>query len=117
MHPLVRDLFRRIIYVGREYPLGLAYVKRIARKKIADKRHLTAEADIKRAVHEGRWWVREMIGATQLRKYRAMKRRYYDGRGGDGLVDPDREVPPSLPSQHDDEDVDGVEGSAPERAL
>lgn len=111
MHPLVRDLFRRIIFVGREYPLGLDYVKRAARKKIAPKRHLTADADIKQAVHEGRWWVREMIGAIQLRKYRAMKKRYYDDGGVDGLVDPEREPPRNL-----SKNVAADPGSA-ERAL
>ncbi len=40
--------------------------------------HLTSEADIKMKVHDGRWWIKEMIGIIQLKKYRAMKRSYYD---------------------------------------
>jgi hypothetical protein len=27
MHPLVRDLYKRVILVGRDYPLGLDYVR------------------------------------------------------------------------------------------
>lgn len=96
MHPLVRDLFKRIIYVGREYPLGLDYVKRVARQKIEPKRNLTSESDIKRAVHEGRWWVREMVGAIQLRKYRVMKKRYYDAKDNEGLVDVNAKPPRNL---------------------
>lgn len=100
MHPLVRDLFKRIIYVGREYPLGLDYVKRIARKKIEPKKRLMSESDVKRAVHEGRWWVKEMVGAIQLRKYRTMKKRYYDKSEGDGLVDVTKQPPRDL---HDED--------------
>ena len=28
MHPLVRDLYKRALFVGRDYPLGLDYVRR-----------------------------------------------------------------------------------------
>jgi len=27
MHPLVRDLYKRFLLVGRDYPLGLNYVR------------------------------------------------------------------------------------------
>jgi len=37
------------------------------------------EEEILRAVHRGRYMVKEMIGVVQIKKYRAMKQRY----GGD----------------------------------
>lgn len=94
MHPLVRDLFKRIIYVGRDYPKGLEYVKKVARRKISAKKHLKSEADIKRAVHEGRWWVKEMQGVIQLKKYRTMKQRYVDDPETPSLLDPAARPPP-----------------------
>ena len=27
MHPLVRDLYKRAMYVGRDYPMGIDYVR------------------------------------------------------------------------------------------
>ena len=39
---------------------------------------LTETVDINRAVATGRYMVKEMIGVIQLKKYRAMKQRYYD---------------------------------------
>jgi len=39
--------------------------------------HLTSEDDIVHAVARGRWYVKnELMGAIQLRKYRAMRKRY-----------------------------------------
>jgi hypothetical protein len=34
MHPLVRDLYKRVILVGRDYPLGLDYVRSQWKKAI-----------------------------------------------------------------------------------
>lgn len=77
MHPLVRDLYKRILHTGKDYPLGLAYVKDKTRSLTRPNRHITNEADIKKAVRDGRWWVQEMVGVIQLKKYRTMKHRYY----------------------------------------
>ncbi|RHY30786.1 hypothetical protein DYB32_004037 [Aphanomyces invadans] len=76
MHPLVRDVYKRVLAVGRDYPLGLDYVREKAKATFFKQAHLTAEEDIKRAVHVGRWKVKEMVGVIQLKKYRAMNQRY-----------------------------------------
>jgi hypothetical protein len=34
MHPLVRDLYKRVIIVGRDYPLGLEYVRKTWKKAL-----------------------------------------------------------------------------------
>ena len=39
---------------------------------------LDKEVDIKREINKGRWYVKEMIGVIQLKKYRSMKERYFD---------------------------------------
>lgn len=76
MHRLVRDLYKRFLHVGRDYPAGLPFVRAKARAAILANRELTVEEDILRAVHKGRWWVNELIGVVQLKKYRAMRQRY-----------------------------------------
>ena len=69
MHPLVRDLYKRVLIVGRDYPAGLEHVKKKAKEYF----------EIKRAVARGRWYVRnEITGVIKLKKYRTMKQRYYD---------------------------------------
>ncbi len=45
--------------------------------------HLLPRARLQvRAVHKGRFWVSELIGVVQLRKYRALRKRYGDASAG-----------------------------------
>jgi Complex 1 protein (LYR family) len=76
MHPLVRDLYKRFLHVGKDYPKGYAYVREKAKQSIVNNKHMTSEDDIVKAVHKGRWWVNELIGVIRLKKYRAMRQRY-----------------------------------------
>ena len=76
MHPLVRDLYKRILLVGRDYPKGLGFVREKARAEFSKHAALTDEVDIKRAINYGRYMVKEMQGVIQLKKYRAMRKRY-----------------------------------------
>jgi hypothetical protein len=78
---LVRDLYRRFLLVGRDYPRGLAFVR--AKAKAAFFANAGADDEtVLRAVAKGRWWVKEMVGVVQLGKYRAMRARYGDAAGG-----------------------------------
>ena len=47
MHPLVRDLFKRFIYVGRDYPLPPPYVRDKAREAILKNAHLTDTREVR----------------------------------------------------------------------
>ncbi len=76
MHPLVRDLYKRFLLAGREYPEGLAYVRDKAKTAILRNKELSSELDIKRAVAKGRYWVRELWAVTKLKKYRHLRRAY-----------------------------------------
>lgn len=94
MHPLVYDLYKRVIIVGRDYPHpgGLSYVREAWKKAL--KSYKPPEIDSKSTIHseeslqqlrekellkaiaKGRFMVREMIGVIQIKKYREMKARY-----------------------------------------
>lgn len=103
MHPLVRDLYKRAIIVGRDYPhpRGLNYVRDVWKKAIRDEKNfpnatvihesnwnpVKHEQEIRKAVGRGRYAIREMVGVIQLKKYRAMRRRY-----GGGQLDPGGEA-------------------------
>ena len=95
MHSLVRDLYKRALVVGRDYPLGLEYVRRTWKTALRNQRNCPScyldnpasdpiacldapgcEKELRKAVARGRFMVREMIGVIQLKKYRTMKRRY-----------------------------------------
>jgi hypothetical protein len=101
IHPLVRDLYKRALLVGRDYPLGLDYVRPKWKRALRNSSNTPScysgkdgcesgscsstvkfpyspecEQEIRKAVGRGRFMVREMIGVIQLKKYRAMNQRY-----------------------------------------
>ena len=82
MHALVRDVYRRLLHVGRDYPRGLSFVRARAKTAFLANASLTGEEEIARAVARGRWYAKELAGVVQLRKYRAMRQRYGDASGG-----------------------------------
>ena len=87
MHPLVRDLYKRVIHVGRDYPTGLPHVREVWKKSLRDPANCPAcyntdssssqcQEELYHAVNRGRFMVKEMMGVIKLKKYRAMKQRY-----------------------------------------
>ena len=79
IHPLVRDLYKRYLLVGKDYPAGLSVVRRRAKEIFLKNADLDDEKEIRKAVHRGRWYLKnEIMGVIKLKKYRAMKSRYYD---------------------------------------
>ena len=85
---LVRDLYRRFLHVGRDYPRGLAFVRAKAKAAFFANAALRDDDAVLRAVAKGRWWVKELVGVVQLRKYRALRARYGDAAAGlDGALE------------------------------
>ena len=89
MHPLVRNLYKRVLHVGRDYPTGLEHVKRVWKKALRNPENCPScfrdgqpvqsdecREEILFAVNRGRFMVKEMIGVIQLKKYRTMNQRY-----------------------------------------
>ncbi|GKY99815.1 hypothetical protein MPSEU_000935300 [Mayamaea pseudoterrestris] len=86
MNPLVRDLYKRVIHVGRDYPTGLPHVRKVWKDSMRNRANCPAcytdpassqcQEELFHAVNRGRFMVKEMIGVIKLKKYRAMKQRY-----------------------------------------
>eukprot|EP00047_Mylnosiga_fluctuans_P005842 m.243052 g.243052 ORF g.243052 m.243052 type:complete len:119 (+) comp14157_c0_seq1:49-405(+) len=87
LHPLVRDLYKRYILAGRDYPTGLASFRELVKQSFRKNAHLTNEEDIIHTVARGRWYLsNEIIPVIRLRKYRTMRARY--GNPDDVFVEP-----------------------------
>jgi hypothetical protein len=65
MRPVVRDLYKQILVVGRGYPAGLDHVRDRAKR------------EFRKAVGYGRYMLREMRALIQLKKYRTLKAKGY----------------------------------------
>lgn len=76
MHNLVRNLYKRLMIAGREYPAGIEAVRNRAKKEFRKNANLTNEEEIMKAIYVGRWWVKEIYAINSLKKYREMKKRY-----------------------------------------
>lgn len=76
MNPLVRDLYKRFLLAGRDYPKGLSFVRVRVKEEFFKECDLKNEIEIKKAIAKGRWWVRELNAVTKFHKYRRMRERY-----------------------------------------
>jgi hypothetical protein len=91
IHPLVRDLYKRVLIVGKDYPnTDYGRVKQIWKAALRNPSNCPSwytnsgtsndnQNDVEElyhAVHRGRHMIKEMIGIIQLHKYRTMKKRY-----------------------------------------
>jgi hypothetical protein len=86
MHPFVRNLYKRVIHVGKDYPTGWPHVRQVWKaalqnpnncpRYIEDPTSPQGQEDLMRAVYKGRMMVKEMMGVIQLKKYRSMRERY-----------------------------------------
>jgi len=103
MHPLVRDLYKRAILVGRDYPHqeGIDYVRRTWKEALRNTPEITNnEPELRKAIGKGRYMIREMEGVIQLKKYRAMKKRY-GGNSGNKTNDNVKKAVEELEARHE----------------
>jgi len=77
MHPLVRDLLRRVVYLAEIHPNREQFLARV-RAKLAENKNIDIndEFAIRKVVAKGRWELREEGDLINLMKYRALRQRY-----------------------------------------
>ena len=68
MNPLVRNLYKRLMLVGRDYPLGINFIRNKAKIEFQKNAHLTDAFEINQAINNGRWWVREINAIHSFKK-------------------------------------------------
>ncbi|RHZ52956.1 hypothetical protein Glove_454g1 [Diversispora epigaea] len=74
----VKDLYKRLLFLGREYPLGYSYFYPKLKNAFMKNRNLTNEDEIKKAIDSGEYVIKELEALYYLKKYRAIKRAYYN---------------------------------------
>jgi hypothetical protein len=80
MHPHVRQLYKDLLHIGREYPKGFSYFRAGLKKVFLKKKDLDlSDAQVlKNAIDHGRFVYKELEALWFLKKYRVMKKNYYD---------------------------------------
>lgn len=74
----VIKLYKTLLYLGKEYPKGSAYFKERLKIAFVKNKDETDPEKIRKLVDRGNFVIKELEALYFLRKYRAMKQRYYD---------------------------------------
>lgn len=71
-------ILQKLLYLGREYPQGSAYFRERLKSAFVKNKDVTDPEKIKKLVARGDFVIKELEALYFLRKYRAMKKRYYE---------------------------------------
>ncbi|XP_069012728.1 LYR motif-containing protein 5A [Embiotoca jacksoni] len=71
-------LYKNLLYLGREYPKGAAYFRDRLKSSFMKNKDVTDPDQIKQLVARGDFVIKELEALYFLRKYRTMKKRYYE---------------------------------------
>nr|XP_025138277.1 electron transfer flavoprotein regulatory factor 1 [Bubalus bubalis] len=73
----VLNLYKNLLYLGRDYPKGADYFKRRLKNVFLKNKDVKDPEKIKELIERGKFVMKELEALYFLRKYRAMKQRYY----------------------------------------
>ncbi|KAL6459981.1 hypothetical protein MHYP_G00317400 [Metynnis hypsauchen] len=71
-------LYKNLLYLGREYPKGTVYFRERLKVAFMKNKDVTDPEKIRKLIDRGEFVIKELEALYFLRKYRAMKKRYYD---------------------------------------
>ncbi|KAJ3305830.1 hypothetical protein HDV03_000939 [Kappamyces sp. JEL0829] len=74
----VIQLYKELLWIGREYPKGFHYFRAGLHRSFMKKAHLEDAKEIQKAIDHGRFVYKELEALWFLKKYRTMKARYLD---------------------------------------
>ncbi|XP_064603411.1 electron transfer flavoprotein regulatory factor 1-like [Liolophura sinensis] len=74
----VIQLYKTLLHLGKEYPKGFDYFRPKLKSAFMKNKHLSDPKDIEMMIARGEYIVKELEALYMLRKYRTLKRRYYD---------------------------------------
>mmetsp|Transcript_40124 Transcript_40124/g.64790 ORF Transcript_40124/g.64790 Transcript_40124/m.64790 type:complete len:84 (-) Transcript_40124:37-288(-) len=74
----VIEPYTTLLYLGREYPMGYPYFRDRCKAAFMKNKDKTDEEEIKMLIARGQFVVKEIEALYMLRKYRTLKKRYYE---------------------------------------
>jgi len=72
----VINIYKELLYLGREYPLGYDYFRPRLHKAFASQASLTDEAEIRKRIERAEFVKKEIEALYYLKRYRTLRRRY-----------------------------------------
>ncbi|CAB3397675.1 unnamed protein product [Caenorhabditis bovis] len=74
----VIELYKNLYHMGKEYPKGADWFHQRLKMAFLKNRTETDPKKIEELIERGNFVIREIEALYKLRKYRAMKQRYYE---------------------------------------
>lgn len=71
-------LHLQMLHLGKEYPAGFEYFRTRLKAAFMKNRNVTDPKEIENLINRGQFVIKELEALYMLKKYRTMKRRYYD---------------------------------------
>uniref|UniRef100_F7ABU4 Electron transfer flavoprotein regulatory factor 1 n=1 Tax=Xenopus tropicalis TaxID=8364 RepID=F7ABU4_XENTR len=73
-------LYKNLLFLGREYPKGESYFRERLKRAFLKNKDVRDPEKIKELIGRGEFVIKELEALYFLRKYRAMKQRYYEDK-------------------------------------
>ncbi|KXT03142.1 hypothetical protein AC578_7705 [Pseudocercospora eumusae] len=74
-HEVIK-IYKELLYLGREYPLGFDYFRLRLHKAFMSKAGLENQEEIKKGIAQAEYVKKEIEALYYLKRYRALKQRY-----------------------------------------
>ncbi|KAL3841956.1 hypothetical protein ACJMK2_020032 [Sinanodonta woodiana] len=77
LRPKVVELYKTLLFLGRDYPKGYDYFRDKLKKAFLKNKDVKDPKQIELLIARGEYVVKEIEALYMLRKYRTLKKRYY----------------------------------------
>ncbi|XP_076369713.1 electron transfer flavoprotein regulatory factor 1-like [Tachypleus tridentatus] len=73
----VVQLYKNLLYLGRDYPKGYDYFRTRLKTSFMKHKDVTDAAELDVLLARGQYIIKELEALYMLKKYRTLKKRYY----------------------------------------
>ncbi|KAL1984096.1 hypothetical protein VTN96DRAFT_9596 [Rasamsonia emersonii] len=72
----VINIYKELLFLGREYPLGYTYFRDRLHRAFSGKAHLTDDKQIEEGIKRAEFVKKEIETMYYLKRYRTLRKRY-----------------------------------------
>ncbi len=80
-------LLIKLLYYGKDYPLGYDYFRKRLNKAFLKHRAISSEIEIQKQLDKGEFVIKEIDALYKLRKYRHLKKSYYEDTAEKDMIE------------------------------
>ncbi|RWS03020.1 LYR motif-containing protein 5A-like protein [Dinothrombium tinctorium] len=74
----VINVYKKLLYLGKDWPQGYHYFRDRCKRAFNKNKHVVDEKQINAMIERAEFVVKEIEALYKLKKYRTLKKRYYE---------------------------------------